>query len=99
LPNASILAPKGQRLTNWEKAFFRENNPFGFIVFARNIDTSDQILGLTFDLRNAVGRDAPILIDQEGGRVNRLKSFLNSDTFTGEFFGKLYLKDKKLWAY
>lgn len=74
MPNASILAPKGQRLTNWEKAFFRENNPFGFIVFARNIDTSDQLLGLTSDLRNAVGRDAPILIDQEGGRVQRMRA-------------------------
>ena len=74
MPNASILAPKGQRLTDWEKMFFREMCPFGFIVFARNIDTPDQLLRLTSDLRNAVGRDAPILIDQEGGRVQRMRA-------------------------
>jgi beta-N-acetylhexosaminidase len=55
-----------------EAAFFADANPFGFILFARNVETPDQIRRLTADLRAAVGRDAPILIDQEGGRVQRL---------------------------
>ncbi|KAJ56630.1 beta-hexosaminidase [Actibacterium mucosum KCTC 23349] len=56
-----------------EAAFFREADPWGFILFARNLETPDQIRKLTADLRDAVGRDAPILIDQEGGRVQRLR--------------------------
>jgi beta-N-acetylhexosaminidase len=74
VPNASILAPKCQSLTDWERAFFREVNPCGFIVFARNVDTPDQLFRLTSDLRDAVGCDSPILIDQEGGRVQRMRA-------------------------
>lgn len=72
--NATILGPEGLAVTDWEKAFFRESDPFGFIVFARNIDNPDQLRRLTGDLRNVVGRDAPVLIDQEGGRVQRMRS-------------------------
>lgn len=56
-----------------EVAFFRDADPWGFILFARNIDTPDQVRALTSALRDTVGRDAPILIDQEGGRVQRLR--------------------------
>lgn len=69
---ATILDADGLRLSKDEAAFFREANPFGFILFARNIDTPDQVYGLCSQLREAVGRDAPITIDQEGGRVQRL---------------------------
>lgn len=69
---AYILAPAGPVLTERESAFFRDADPFGFILFQRNAETPDQLLRLTFQLREAVGRDAPILIDQEGGRVQRL---------------------------
>ena len=63
----------GPALTEEERAFFREADPFGFILFRRNIDHPDQVRALTASLREAVGRaDAPILIDQEGGRVQRL---------------------------
>ena len=48
--------------------------PSGFILFARNVETPDQLRRLTGDLRDAVGRDAPILVDQEGGRVQRLRA-------------------------
>lgn len=71
---ATILDAEGLRLTADEKAFFREANPFGFILFARNIDTPDQVRALCADLREAVGRDAVITIDQEGGRVQRLRA-------------------------
>ncbi|MEC7256374.1 MAG: beta-N-acetylhexosaminidase, partial [Pseudomonadota bacterium] len=71
---ATILDAEGLRLTASEIAFFREADPFGFILFARNIDTPDQIRALCDDMRSAVGRDAPITIDQEGGRVQRLRA-------------------------
>lgn len=70
---ATILDADGLRLTAEEKALFRDANPFGFILFARNIDTPDQVRALCSDFREAVGRTAPITIDQEGGRVQRLR--------------------------
>jgi len=71
---ACILDAEGLRLTSEEKRFFAEANPFGFILFARNIDTPDQVRALCDELRAAVGREAPITIDQEGGRVQRLRA-------------------------
>lgn len=71
---ATILAPLRSRLSDWEKAFFRDADPWGFILFARNVDTPDQLRLLTAELRDAVGRDAPIMIDQEGGRVQRMRA-------------------------
>lgn len=70
---ATILDAEGHRLTVAEKRLFAQADPFGFILFARNIDTPDQIRALCDEMRAAVGRDAPILIDQEGGRVQRLR--------------------------
>ncbi|WP_299597125.1 beta-N-acetylhexosaminidase [uncultured Tateyamaria sp.] len=70
---ATILDADGLRLTKDEKAFFRDADPFGFILFARNIDTPDQVYGLCSEFRDAVGRDAIITIDQEGGRVQRMR--------------------------
>lgn len=61
-------------LTPAEKAFFADARPWGFILFARNVETPEQVRALTAALREAVGRDeAPILVDQEGGRVQRLR--------------------------
>lgn len=57
-----------------ERAFFRDVDPFGFILFARNVESPDQLRRLTADLREAVGRDAPVMVDQEGGRVQRLRA-------------------------
>lgn len=71
---ATILDPLGLRLSPEEKSFFRDANPFGFILFARNLADADQIRALCSDLREAVGRDALITIDQEGGRVQRLRA-------------------------
>jgi len=70
---ATILGCEGLTLSAVEKAFFAEARPFAFILFSRNIDTADQIRALCAELRDAVGYDAPILIDQEGGRVQRLR--------------------------
>jgi beta-N-acetylhexosaminidase len=71
---AAIFGCAGTVLGADERAFFRDADPFGFIIFARNVDTPDQLRRLTADLRDAVGRDAPILVDQEGGRVQRLRA-------------------------
>ena len=71
---AAIFGCAGATLGRDEAAFFRDYDPFGFIVFARNIETPDQLSSLTAALRDCVGRDAPILVDQEGGRVQRLRS-------------------------
>lgn len=71
---ATILDADGLTLSDDERAFFRDVNPFGFILFARNIEDSEQVRRLCDEFREAVGREAPITIDQEGGRVQRMRS-------------------------
>ncbi len=73
-PKACLFGLAGLRLTSAERAFFAASQPLGFILFARNIESPDQVSALVQDLRRCVGRsDAPVLIDQEGARVARLK--------------------------
>lgn len=71
---AAIFGCAGPVLLPDEAAFFADFQPFGFILFARNVENPDQVRRLTSDLRAAVGRNAPILVDQEGGRVQRLRA-------------------------
>lgn len=68
-----IYGIKGTAVAPQEKDFFRAHPPFGFILFARNIESPAQVRALTAELRALSRPDAPILIDQEGGRVVRLK--------------------------
>jgi len=71
---AVIFGCAGTTITAEERAFFRDTDPLGFILFARNVADPEQMRRLTRDLRESIGKeDAPILIDQEGGRVARLK--------------------------
>jgi beta-N-acetylhexosaminidase len=71
---AAIYAPAGLQLTEDERRFFREADPAAFILFKRNCGDPQQLLRLTDSLRDLSGRaDLPILIDQEGGRVARMK--------------------------
>ena len=72
--DATILDGDGLRLTACEVTLFQDVNPFGFILSARNIDTPDQVRALCDDYREAVAWECPITIDQEGGRVQRLRS-------------------------
>jgi len=73
LPRAFITGSAGPVLTAEERDFLRDADPWGFIVFKRNIESPDQLLALVESFREAVGRsDAPVLVDQEGGRVQRL---------------------------
>lgn len=70
----AIFGLSGPTLTDDERAFFRDCDPAGYILFGRNIENRDQLRRLTDDLRSLDGRDnLPILIDQEGGRVARMK--------------------------
>lgn len=76
---ATIFGLSGPVLTETERAFFREADPFGFILFDRNLQNANQIKALCDDLRACVEREAPITIDQEGGRVQRLRAPLARD--------------------
>src|SRR3569833_4485765 len=69
----AIYGCAGTTLSADELSFFRDAQPWGFILFARNIHDRAQVRALVDDLRQMVGGSAPVLIDQEGGRVARLK--------------------------
>ena len=91
---AMILGAAGKRLSEDEKAFHRAEKPWGFILFARNIDTADQVRALVAEMREAVDRpDAPVFIDQEGGRVQRLRPPLAPNYPPAAELGALYARD------
>ena len=93
---AFITGIKSVQLTMSEKRFLRKHKPWGVILFSRNIKSISQTKLLTNTIRK-IFKDPyyPILIDQEGGRVNRLKNIITFDNLTSEYFGKLYVKDKR----
>ena len=75
MARAFVCGCLGLTLSAEEKAFLKEADPLGVILFARNIDHPDQVRALTSEIRAALGRDdAMVLVDQEGGRVQRLGS-------------------------
>ncbi|TCS15442.1 beta-N-acetylhexosaminidase [Caulobacter sp. BK020] len=92
--SAAILGCAGTTLTAEEAAFFRDVKPWGFILFKRNIADPNQVRALTAALRATVGRpDAPILIDQEGGRVARLAAPHWKKYPPGRAYGELVAND------
>ncbi len=88
-----IFGASGLSLTSDEIAFFRDVMPYGFILFARNIRDGDQIRALVAEMRDCAGFDAPVLIDQEGGRVARLKGDLAHSLLPMAHLGQLALTD------
>ncbi|TDQ80423.1 beta-N-acetylhexosaminidase [Dongia mobilis] len=95
MPLAAILGCAGPDLTAAERDFFRSADPLGFILFARNLVDPDQVRRLCADLRASIGRaDAPILIDQEGGRVARLRPPHWRHPPAAERFGLLAAADR-----
>ncbi len=92
---ACIFSLSGLTPSEDELSLFREANPFGFILFKRNCDTPEQLRGLIQQLKESVGRDCPVLIDQEGGRVQRLKPPHWRDFKPMKYFGDLYETDKE----
>ena len=90
-----IFGCSGLTLTADERAFYADERPWGFILFGRNIGERQQIADLTAALRDAIGRpDAPVLIDQEGGRVQRLRPPLAPNYPWGGDLGDLYMVDE-----
>src|SRR2546429_5907576 len=97
MPKALIIDVAGLSLTPQERTFLREADPWGFILFKRNVSTPDRLRALIDSMREAVGRaDAPVLIDQEGGRVQRLGPPHWPSYPPGAVFGALYDIDRTL---
>ena len=91
-----IVGIKSTKLNNKEKIFLKKYKPWGVILFTRNIKNINQTFKLTSSIRKIFNdKNYPILIDQEGGRVNRLKNIISFDNLTSEFFGQLYVKNYK----
>ena len=91
-----IVGIKSTKISLKEKKFLRIYKPWGIILFSRNIKSIKQTLALTTAIRKIFNDTKyPILIDQEGGRVNRLKNIISFDNLTSKFFGKQYLKNYK----
>ena len=92
---AFIVGIKSLQLSKNEIDFLKKYKPWGVILFLRNIKSIKQAKSLTDNIRKIFkDKNYPILIDQEGGRVNRLSKIISFDNLTSEYFGKLYEKDK-----
>ena len=90
---AFIIGIKSTKLSKKEKKFLNKYKPWGVILFTRNIKNIEQASNLTFSIRKIFqDKKYPILIDQEGGRVNRLENIISFDNLSSEFFGNRYLK-------
>ena len=93
-----IIGIKSTILNKKEIFFLKKYKPWGIILFKRNIKTIKQTKKLTNHIKKIFNdKKYPILLDQEGGRVNRLSNFLDNDLSTSEFFGNLYSKDRKIF--
>ena len=93
---AFIVGIKSTVLSKKEKIFLKKYRPWGVILFTRNLKEFNQIKNLTNSIK-LIFKDKkyPIIIDQEGGRVNRLANLLEASSFTAQYFGNLYKKNKK----
>jgi len=92
---AFIVGIKSLQLSKNEIDFLKKYKPWGVILFLRNIKSIKQTKSLTDNIRKIFkDKNYPILIDQEGGRVNRLNNIISFDNLTSEYFGNLYEKDK-----
>ena len=87
---AFITGVSGSALTEEERAFFRETQPWGLIVFKRNVAGPEPLRRLVGEFRSAIGYEAPVLIDQEGGRVQRLGPPDWPQYPPGAVYGKLF---------
>jgi beta-N-acetylhexosaminidase len=92
---AMILGCGGLSLTPEEKVFYKAERPWGFILFGRNISEPQQISDLVAEMRESVGWHAPVLIDQEGGRVQRIRPPIFQHYPSGQQLGDLYRQDKE----
>lgn len=94
-PLSCILGLSGQRLTKSESVFLRDANPWGLILFARNVESPEQLQKLTGDIRNAMGRNTLIFVDQEGGRVQRLRAPHWRSFPSGDDYARIYRRSRR----
>ena len=95
---AIIFGIEKHVLTSREKFFFQKAKPWGIILFSRNVKNLSQLKKLVKEIRNLFkDKKYPIMIDQEGGNVSRLKNIVNFNFSSQKYFGNLYSKDKKLF--
>ncbi len=91
-----ITGIKGTKLNKKEIFFLKKYKPWGIILFSRNLKSIDQIKKLTTHIKKIFkDKNYPIIIDQEGGRVNRLYKIISLDNYTSEYFGKIFIKNRK----
>ena len=89
-----ITGIKGSRLSINEIKFLKKYKPWGVILFSRNLISFNQVKKLTKHIKKIFNdNNYPIMIDQEGGRINRLYKLISFDSLTSEYFGKLFVKD------
>lgn len=95
--HAIIFGISGYKLNLQEINFFKKYKPWGIILFSRNIDNLEQVRNLTSSIRNIFkDNNFPILIDQEGGKVNRFRKIINLDRYSAKYFGDIY-NNKKIF--
>ena len=91
-----ICGIKGKYLSANEKKFLNKYKPWGIILFSRNIKSIKQTRLLTNSIKKIFNNESyPILIDEEGGRISRLKKFIDNSIYSAKFFGDLYVKNNK----
>ncbi len=96
---AFICGIKGKSLSSNEKKFLVKYKPWGIILFSRNIDSISQTQELTKSIKKLFKNyNYPILIDEEGGRVSRLKKFIDNSIFTAKFFGDMSKNNPKKFS-
>jgi len=95
---AIIFGLRGYSLKKDEKLFLKKNKPWGIILFSRNIKSLPQLKNLIRDIKRIFNHTKyPILIDTEGGKISRLNKIIDLSIFSQNYFGKLYLNDKKIF--
>lgn len=97
--HAIIFGIDSFKLNLNEITFFKKYKPWGIILFSRNIKNLEQVKNLTTSIKDLFkDKNFPILIDQEGGMVNRFKNIINFENYNAKYFGDIYNNDPKFYS-
>lgn len=97
--HAIIFGINSFKLNLNEITFFKKYKPWGIILFSRNIKNLEQVKNLTTSIKDLFkDKNFPILIDQEGGMVNRFKNIINLENYNAKYFGDIYNNDPKFYS-
>ncbi|MFM7821958.1 MAG: glycoside hydrolase family 3 N-terminal domain-containing protein [Candidatus Fonsibacter sp.] len=97
--HAIIFGIDSFKLNLNEITFFKKYKPWGIILFSRNIKNLEQVKNLTTSIKDLFkDKNFPILIDQEGGMVNRFKNIINLENYNAKYFGDIYNNDPKFYS-